>query len=96
MNYIFCDIRPCCTLLCVHLKEGLSLCGLRCSKSCALEQVDCPEDVATYIHRVGRTARYTASGRSLLFLTPSEEKMLAGLTDAKIPIKVIKVGLSFP
>ena len=23
-------------------------------------QADCPEDVATYIHRTGRTARYTA------------------------------------
>ena len=23
-------------------------------------QVDCPEDVASYIHRVGRTARYTS------------------------------------
>ena len=25
-------------------------------------QVDCPEDVASYIHRVGRTARYTSGG----------------------------------
>ena len=23
-------------------------------------QLDCPEDVAAYIHRVGRTARYVA------------------------------------
>ncbi|KAL3699296.1 hypothetical protein R1sor_017318 [Riccia sorocarpa] len=53
-------------------------------------QVDCPEDVASYIHRVGRTARYTASGRSLLFLTPSEEAMLEDLKAAKIPVKVIK------
>lgn len=29
-------------------------------------QVDCPEDVASYIHRVGRTARYTSGGFSLL------------------------------
>lgn len=54
-------------------------------------QVDCPEDVASYIHRVGRTARYTASGRSLLFLTPSEEPMLASLEAARIPVKLIKV-----
>ncbi|KAL2609428.1 hypothetical protein R1flu_028001 [Riccia fluitans] len=53
-------------------------------------QMDCPEDVASYIHRVGRTARYTASGRSLLFLTPSEEAMLEDLKTAKIPVKVIK------
>lgn len=56
-------------------------------------QVDCPEDVPSYIHRVGRTARYTASGRSLLFLTPSEETMLASLEAAKIPVKLIKVCL---
>ncbi|KAH0990820.1 hypothetical protein GBA52_002303 [Prunus armeniaca] len=53
-------------------------------------QVDCPEDVASYIHRVGRTARYDSSGRSVLFLTPSEEKMLDKLQAAKIPIKKLK------
>lgn len=58
-----------------------------------MNQVDCPEDVPTYIHRVGRTARYTASGRSLLFLSPSEEPMLAALEAAKIPVKLIKVSL---
>lgn len=31
-------------------------------------QIDCPEDVPTYIHRVGRTARYKADGKGLLFL----------------------------
>lgn len=36
-------------------------------------QVDAPEDVDTYIHRVGRTARYTSKGNSLLFLLPNEE-----------------------
>jgi ATP-dependent RNA helicase DDX10/DBP4 len=35
-------------------------------------QADCPEDVPCYIHRVGRTARYTAEGRGLLLLAPSE------------------------
>ncbi|KAM2968843.1 hypothetical protein FF2_016018 [Malus domestica] len=50
-------------------------------------QVDCPEDVASYIHRVGRTARFDSVGRSLLFLMPSEEKMLDKLQAAKIPIR---------
>lgn len=36
-------------------------------------QVDCPEDVDTYIHRVGRAARYGKKGRSLIILTPQEE-----------------------
>ena len=30
-------------------------------KTSVLLQVDCPEDVASYIHRVGRTARYVSS-----------------------------------
>ncbi|KAJ1566890.1 ATPdependent RNA helicase, partial [Cladochytrium tenue] len=56
-------------------------------------QVDCPEDVATYIHRVGRTARYDADGNALLFLLPSEEKaMLKALADKKVPIAEIKVN----
>ncbi|KAG5418994.1 DBP4 [Candida metapsilosis] len=37
-------------------------------------QVDCPEDVATYVHRVGRSARFGRQGKSLLMLTPSEEE----------------------
>ncbi|KAF3330058.1 DEAD-box ATP-dependent RNA helicase 32 [Carex littledalei] len=55
-------------------------------------QVDCPEDIETYIHRVGRTARFTNEGRSVLFLSPSEFKMLEKLQGAepKIPIKSIK------
>lgn len=36
-------------------------------------QVDAPEDADTYIHRVGRTARYERKGQSLLFVLPSEE-----------------------
>ncbi|KAJ0101765.1 hypothetical protein Patl1_04222 [Pistacia atlantica] len=55
-------------------------------------QLDCPEDVASYIHRVGRTARYNSGGRSVLFLMPSEMKMLENLREAKIPIQFTKVG----
>lgn len=53
--------------------------------------MDCPEDVASYIHRVGRTARFYTQGKSLLFLTPSEEKMIEKLQEAKVPVKLIKV-----
>lgn len=50
-------------------------------------QVDCPEDIATYIHRVGRTARYEADGSALLFLLPSEAPaMLEAFEKAKIPV----------
>ena len=54
-------------------------------------QADCPEDVASYIHRVGRTARYTSSGHSLLLVLPSEkEGMMGALNEAKVPIKGLK------
>ncbi|KAJ4971445.1 hypothetical protein NE237_004544 [Protea cynaroides] len=55
-------------------------------------QVDCPENVASYIHRVGRTARYHSGGKSVLFLMPSETEMLKKLEEAKIPINVIKAN----
>lgn len=55
-------------------------------------QSDCPEDADTYIHRVGRTARYERDGRAVLFLEPSEEKgMLARLEHKKVPIERINV-----
>lgn len=50
-------------------------------------QMDAPEDADTYIHRVGRTARFEKSGRAVLFLAPSEEEMFVErLTDKKVPI----------
>jgi len=39
-------------------------------------QLDCPEDVQTYLHRIGRTARYRDKGSSMLFLDPSEKIFL--------------------
>jgi ATP-dependent RNA helicase DDX10/DBP4 len=55
-------------------------------------QVDCPEDADTYIHRVGRTARYNREGRGVLFLAPSEEEgMLKRLEAKKVPIEIINV-----
>nr|OQO21648.1 ATP-dependent RNA helicase DBP4 [Rachicladosporium sp. CCFEE 5018] len=55
-------------------------------------QVDCPEDAETYIHRVGRTARYERDGRAVLFLDPSEEEgMLARLEAKNVPIERINV-----
>lgn len=55
-------------------------------------QVDCPEDADTYIHRVGRTARYDKEGRAVLFLDPSEEEgMLERLEAKKVPIERINV-----
>ncbi|RHZ80860.1 hypothetical protein Glove_131g79 [Diversispora epigaea] len=58
-------------------------------------QVDAPENADTYIHRVGRTARYEAPGNALLYLLPNEEQgMLSALEKKKVPIEKIKVKSS--
>ncbi|XP_064297307.1 probable ATP-dependent RNA helicase DDX10 [Phalacrocorax carbo] len=56
-------------------------------------QFDCPEDANTYIHRVGRTARYKEGGEALLVLLPSEEKgMVEQLAQRKVPVSEIKIN----
>ncbi|KAJ7701863.1 P-loop containing nucleoside triphosphate hydrolase protein [Mycena rosella] len=58
-------------------------------------QVDAPEDADTYIHRVGRTARYQSKGKALLFLMPSEEEgMKAALAAKGIEVQKIKAKMS--
>ncbi|KAI0791502.1 DEAD-domain-containing protein [Irpex lacteus] len=58
-------------------------------------QVDAPEDADTYIHRVGRTARYESAGKGLLFLLPSEEEgMKATLEKKGISVDKIKIKSS--
>ncbi|KAJ6591209.1 ATP-dependent RNA helicase dbp-4 [Mycena vulgaris] len=58
-------------------------------------QVDAPEDADTYIHRVGRTARYQSKGKALLFLMPSEEEgMKAALAGKGIEVQKIKAKMS--
>ncbi|KAF9317935.1 ATP-dependent RNA helicase [Podila horticola] len=49
-------------------------------------QFDPPDDPRDYIHRVGRTARAGTSGKSLLFLLPSELGFLRFLKHAKVPL----------
>lgn len=58
-------------------------------------QLDCPEDVDTYVHRVGRTARYNSKGKALLMLLPSEQEGFLGrLKDKKLDeqVKLIKAN----
>ena len=56
-------------------------------------QVDAPEDCAMYIHRVGRTARFNAGGRALMFLMPSEESaIMSQLKDTGVPIKKLSMN----
>lgn len=55
-------------------------------------QLDCPEDVNTYIHRAGRTARYRQDGHSLLLLLPSEIHFLHHLRERGIRIEEVDVN----
>ena len=55
-------------------------------------QVDCPEDADTYIHRVGRTARFEHEGHAVTFIDPSEEEgMLNALGKKKVVLEKINV-----
>jgi len=55
-------------------------------------QVDAPEDADTYIHRVGRTARFEHDGHAVMFLDPSEEEgMLNALEKKKVTLEKINV-----
>ena len=57
-------------------------------------QMDCPPDVNTYIHRVGRTARYEQGGQAILIVTQhEEEEMLKELKTKSIPINKIEVNM---
>lgn len=56
-------------------------------------QADAPEDVAMYIHRVGRTARYSSGGKALLLVLPQEQPgVLKGLEEAKITFKTCSMN----
>lgn len=47
-------------------------------------QLNCPPDVSTYVHRIGRTARYRSTGVSILCLLPSEMAFLGRLAEQQI------------
>lgn len=55
-------------------------------------QLDCPDEMSTYIHRVGRTARYKSKGNSILFLSAKEEQFVEYLHKGNIEIKKIKIN----
>ena len=52
-------------------------------------QYDCPENVELYVHRMGRTARFAASGKSLLILDPSESKFADKIKEKKFELNKI-------
>lgn len=50
-------------------------------------QFDCPEDINTFIHRTGRTARYKSKGNAVTFLLPSEMKFVEKVQQRGIQLK---------
>jgi ATP-dependent RNA helicase DDX10/DBP4 len=55
-------------------------------------QVDCPDDYTAYVHRAGRTARFQSDGRSVLFLAPSEMKIIDKFKETKVDVRFIKAN----
>ena len=55
-------------------------------------QLDPPEDISQYIHRVGRTARYKSDGNSVLFIGQKEMNFVNELELRKIKVTKIKIG----
>ncbi|KAH8873449.1 ATP-dependent RNA helicase DBP4 [Schistosoma japonicum] len=53
-------------------------------------QFDCPHYVEDYIHRIGRTARHGHTGRSLLFLLPSESSLIDILAKYSVVLRPVK------
>ena len=58
-------------------------------------QFDAPDDLRTYVHRVGRTARFVASGKALTFLDPTEIGLLEELQSTGIHPKKVNARFSF-
>ncbi|KAM7492700.1 hypothetical protein LguiA_035621 [Lonicera macranthoides] len=55
-------------------------------------QVDCPDNYKSYVHRAGRTARFQSDGRSVLFLAPSEMKIIDKFKESKVDVQFIKAN----
>ncbi|CAN8072996.1 unnamed protein product [Agarophyton chilense] len=56
-------------------------------------QVDCPDDLETYVHRVGRTARFRAQGRAMLFISEgTEEVFLSRLEAGDVLLRHTKIN----
>jgi ATP-dependent RNA helicase DDX55/SPB4 len=49
-------------------------------------QIDAPQDPATFIHRVGRTARIGRKGSALIFLAPHEDNFVEFMQLKRVPL----------
>ncbi|EGG18827.1 putative RNA helicase [Cavenderia fasciculata] len=55
-------------------------------------QMDCPDDIATYIHRVGRTARNNTEGNSLTVLLPTEKPFIKLMEKQNIHHQILETN----
>lgn len=53
-------------------------------------QYDIPENTETYVHRIGRTARFKYEGKSLTFVSPAEHEFMNQLKEKNINVHKIK------
>lgn len=54
-------------------------------------QFDCPQNVKSYLHRIGRTGRLSEIGKSLLIVTETENYFFLLLKKFLIPLFQIKI-----
>jgi len=52
-------------------------------------QYDAPTETKEYVHRIGRTARFTGQGKSIIFLTSSEKGYVRHLAEHQLDVKEI-------
>lgn len=55
-------------------------------------QADCPHDLETYIHRIGRTGRFIEKGKTILILSHQESFFLKLLSDNSIKLFRMKIS----
>jgi ATP-dependent RNA helicase DDX10/DBP4 len=78
------------------LKHGILICtdvaarGLDFPAVDWVVQMDAPESVEAYIHRVGRTARLGGEGSALLMTLPSESDFLGRLAQRGIAVDLVE------
>ncbi|PJF19823.1 Dbp7p [Paramicrosporidium saccamoebae] len=75
-----------CLLVCTDVAaRGLNLSHVSC-----IVQYDAPCDMNDYIHRAGRTARQEETGKSVLFLMPSERDYIPELEKKNLKLKKLR------
>ncbi len=66
--------------------------GLDVERISTVVNYDMPSDTESYVHRIGRTGRAGREGRTILFVTPRQQRMMRDIERyTKQPIEAIKL-----